>query len=47
MKTSIYVFSNILPVVISMTMFVIFLGSDIEKKLPQMREEVAARKAAK
>lgn len=47
MKTSIFVFSNILPVVISMTMFVIFLGFDIEKKLPQMREEIAARKAAK
>lgn len=47
MRYSIYGFSNYLPVVINLLMFVIFLGFDLEKKLPKMREEVAARRAAK
>ncbi|HJA66598.1 MAG TPA: MFS transporter [Candidatus Mediterraneibacter cottocaccae] len=47
MRYSIYGFSNYFPVVINLLMFVLFLGFDLEKKLPQMREEVAARKAAK
>lgn len=47
MRASIYGFSNYLPVVINIIMFLIFRGFDLEKKLPQIREEVAARHAAK
>ena len=47
MRYSIYGFSNYLPVVINVLMFFIFRGFDLEEKLPKMREEVAARKAAK
>lgn len=45
MRWSIYGFSNFLPVVVNVLMFFIFRGFDLEKKLPKMREEVAARKA--
>lgn len=47
MRMSIYAFSNWLPVVINVVMFVIFLQFDLEKKLPQMRQEVAERRAGK
>ena len=47
MTYSIYGFSNYLPVVINLIMFVIFLKFDLEEKLPKMREEIAARRAAK
>lgn len=47
MVYSIYGFSNYLPVVINLVMFLIFRKFDLEEKLPEMREEVAARKAAK
>ena len=47
MRYSIYGFSNYLPVVINLIMFVIFLKFDLEEKLPKMREEIAARRAAK
>ena len=47
MRYSIYGFSNYLPVVINLLMFVIFTRFDLEKKLPAMRQEVAERKAAK
>lgn len=47
MRYSIYAFNNYLPVVINLLMFVIFLKFDLEKRLPQMREEIAARRAAK
>ena len=47
MTYSIYGFSNYLPVVINLVMFLIFRKFDLEEKLPKMREEVAARKAAK
>ncbi|MDO4622940.1 MAG: MFS transporter [Eubacteriales bacterium] len=47
MTYSILGFSNYLPLGINILMFIIFLGFDLEKKLPQMREEVAARRAAK
>ena len=47
MRYSIYGFSNYLPVVINVLMFFVFRGFDLEEKLPKMREEVAARKAAK
>lgn len=47
MTYSIYGFSNYLPVVINLVMFVIFLKFDLEKKLPKMREEIAARRAEK
>lgn len=46
MTWSIYAFSNFMPVVINLLMFFIFRGFDLEEKLPKMREEVAARKAA-
>lgn len=36
---SIYGFSNYLPVVINLVMFVIFLKFDLEEKLPKMREK--------
>lgn len=45
MRWSIYGFSNYLPLVINLLMFFLFRGFDLEKKLPQMREEIAARKA--
>lgn len=44
MRYSIYGFSNYLPVVINLLMFFIFTKFDLEKKLPAMREEVAARR---
>lgn len=47
MRYSIYGFSNYLPLVVNLVMFFIFLKFDLEKKLPQMRDEVAARKAGK
>ncbi|MBQ3424652.1 MAG: MFS transporter [Clostridia bacterium] len=47
MRWSIYGFSNYLPVVINLLMFFIFRGFDLEKKLPQLRQEIEARKAAK
>lgn len=47
MVYSIYGFSNYLPVVINLVMFFIFRKFDLEEKLPKMREEVAARRAAK
>ncbi len=47
MLYSIYGFSNYLPVVINLLMFVIFTRFDLEKKLPAMREEVAERRAAR
>ena len=47
MRYSIYGFSNYLPVVINLLMFFIFMKFDLEKKLPGMRAEVAARRSAK
>ena len=47
MRWSIYGFSNYLPLVINLRMYVIFRGFDLEQKLPQMRAEVEARKAGK
>lgn len=47
MKYSIYGFSNYLPLVINVVMFIIFIGFDLEKKLPAMREEVAVRRLSK
>lgn len=47
MRYAIYGFSNYLPVVINLLMFFIFMKFDLEKKLPEMRAEVEARKAAK
>ncbi len=44
MRMAIYGFSNYLPVVINLVMFFIFRGFDLEKKLPDMRKEVARRK---
>lgn len=45
MRYSIYGFSNYLPVVINVIMYLIFRGFDLEPKLPRLREEVAARRA--
>lgn len=47
MRYAIYGFSNYLPLIVNLVMFLIFTRFDLEKKLPQMREEVAARKAGK
>ena len=47
MRYAIYGFSNYLPVVINVVMFLIFRQFDLEPKLPKMREEVAARRAGK
>lgn len=47
MRTSIYGFSNYLPVVVNLLMFFIFTKFDLEKKLPAIRQEVAERKATK
>lgn len=47
MRYSIYGFSNYLPLIVNLVMFVIFTRFDLEKQLPKMREEVAARKAGK
>ncbi len=46
MRYSIYAFSNYFPVVINLLMYFIFRGFDLEAKLPKLREEVAARRAA-
>ena len=45
MRWSIYGFSNFLPVVVNVLMFFIFRGFDLEQKLPQMRAEIAERRA--
>ena len=47
MRYSIYGFSNYLPVVINLVMFFIFRGFDLEQKLPTLRAEIEARRAAK
>ena len=47
MRYAIYGFSNYLPLVISLIMFFVFTKFDLEEKLPAMREEVGARRAAK
>ena len=47
MRYAIYGFSNYLPVVINLLMFIIFTKFDLEEKLPQMRKEVEARRVGK
>lgn len=47
MRYSIYGFSNYLPVVINVIMFLVFTKFDLEEKLPQMQKEIAERKANK
>ncbi len=47
MRNSIYAFSNYLPLVINLLMFVLFRGFDLEKRLPQIRKEIEERHAAK
>ncbi len=47
MRYSIYGFANYFPLIINLVMFLIFTKFDLEKKLPKMREEVAARRAEK
>lgn len=47
MRWSIYGFSNFLPIIMNVVMFLIFLKFDLEKKLPAMRKEVEQRHAAK
>lgn len=46
MKNSIYAFANYIPIILNVIVLVVFLGFDIEKKLPQMRKEIEARKQA-
>ena len=45
MRYSIYGFSNYLPIVINLVMFLIFTKFDLEQKLPQLQKEVAERRA--
>lgn len=45
MRMSIYGFSNYLPLVINIVMFLIFRGFDLEAKLPQLRKEIEERRA--
>lgn len=47
MHYAIYGFSNYLPVVVNVAMFLIFRQFDLEKKLPVMREEIEKRHVAK
>ena len=47
MRYSIYGFSNYLPLIINLVMFIIFHGFDLEKRLPQIRQELEERHAAK
>ncbi len=47
MRYSIYGFSNYLPLVINLVMFILFRGFDLEAKLPQLRKEIEERRAAK
>ena len=47
MRAAIYGFSNYLPIVLNVGMFLIFRGFDLEAKLPAMRAEVAKRHAQK
>ena len=47
MRYAIYAFSNYLPIVLNVGMFLIFRGFDLEEKLPVMRAEVAKRHAQK
>ena len=44
MRYAIYAFSNYLPIVLNVGMFLIFRGFDLEEKLPAMRAEVAKRR---
>ncbi len=45
MKWSIYTVSNYLPLITNLVMFLIFTRFDLEKRLPQMRREVEARRS--
>lgn len=47
MINAIYGFSNYFPMIINIVMFIIFLKFDLEKKLPQIRAEIAERNASK
>lgn len=47
MRYSIYGFSNWLPLIMNLVMFLVFTRFDLEEKLPAMREEIAIRKADK
>lgn len=47
MRYAIYGFSNYLPLAVNLLMFVIFLGFDLEKKLPGMLKEIQQRRAGR
>ena len=47
MRAAIYAFSNYLPIVLNVGMFLIFRSFDLEEKLPAMRAEVAKRHTQK
>ena len=47
MRYAIYAFSNYLPIVLNVGMFLIFRSFDLEEKLPAMRAEVAQRHTQK
>lgn len=47
MRFAIYGFSNYLPVIINLVMFLIFRKFDLEEKLPAMRAEIQQRRTAR
>lgn len=47
MRYSIYAFSNYLPLILNLAMFLIFRKFDLEEKLPEIRKTIEERHAAK
>lgn len=45
-KMAIYGFSFVIPLISFVIMFILVSQFDLEKKLPEMREEIARRKVA-
>ena len=47
MRYAIYAFSNYLPLIINLLLFILFRQFDLEEKLPAIHKELAERRAAK
>ena len=47
MRYAIYAFSNYLPLIINLGLFVLFRFFDLEDKLPAIHEELARRRSEK
>lgn len=47
MRYAIYAFSNYLPLIMNLALFFVFRNFDLDKKLPGIHAELAARRAAK